>query len=127
MRWVTKAAPRPLYPRERPGTHSIEGWVGPKAGLDKCGKSRPQRDSIPGPLSESSLDNAQVLPEQWRVTQQARRHRAMFSVTVWVSRGRGTASNISLATFPHTLHCVSTDMHPYLYQRTSDPVHAACD
>jgi hypothetical protein len=26
---------RPLYPRERPG------WVGPRAGLDGCGKSRP--------------------------------------------------------------------------------------
>ena len=32
--------PRPLYPRERPGTHYIGGWVGPKAGLDECGKSR---------------------------------------------------------------------------------------
>jgi hypothetical protein len=25
---------RPLYPRERPDTHCIEGWVGPRAGLD---------------------------------------------------------------------------------------------
>ena len=30
------SAPRPgrLYPRERPGTHFTEGWVGPRAGLD---------------------------------------------------------------------------------------------
>jgi hypothetical protein len=28
-------------PRERPGTHCTGGWVGPKAGLDRCGKSRP--------------------------------------------------------------------------------------
>ena len=28
----------PLYPRERPGTHCIAGWVGPRAGLDGCGK-----------------------------------------------------------------------------------------
>jgi hypothetical protein len=27
-------------PRERPGTHCIGGWVGPRAGLDRCGKSR---------------------------------------------------------------------------------------
>jgi hypothetical protein len=27
---------RPLYLRERPGTHCIESWVGPKAGLDLC-------------------------------------------------------------------------------------------
>ena len=41
MRCVINATPRPLYPRERPGTHCIGGWVGPRAGLDGCGKSRP--------------------------------------------------------------------------------------
>ena len=30
----------------RPG-----GWVGLRAGLDGCGKTRPHRDSIPGPSS----------------------------------------------------------------------------
>jgi len=25
--------------------------VGPRAGLDGCGKSRPDRDSVPGPFS----------------------------------------------------------------------------
>ena len=49
--WVVNATPRPLYPRERPGTHCIGGWVGPKASLDMCGKSRLHRDSIPGPSS----------------------------------------------------------------------------
>jgi hypothetical protein len=38
-----------IYPRERPGTHCTGSWVGPRAGLDRCGKSRPHRDSIPGP------------------------------------------------------------------------------
>ena len=28
-------------PRERQGTHCTGGWVGPRAGLDRCGKSRP--------------------------------------------------------------------------------------
>jgi hypothetical protein len=32
---VVNATPRPLYPRERPGTHCIGGWVGPRAGLDR--------------------------------------------------------------------------------------------
>ena len=41
MGWVVNATPRPLYPRERPGTHCIGGWVDPSAGLDECGKSRP--------------------------------------------------------------------------------------
>ena len=40
MRWVVNATPRPLYPRERPGTHCTGGWVGPRDGLDGCGKSR---------------------------------------------------------------------------------------
>jgi len=37
-----------LYPRERPGTYCIGVWVGPRAGLDRCGKSRPHWDLIPG-------------------------------------------------------------------------------
>jgi len=47
--WST---PRPgrFTPLERPGTHCTRGWVGPRAGLDRCGKSRPpHRDSIPEP------------------------------------------------------------------------------
>ena len=34
-------APAALYSRERPGTHCTGGWVGPRAGLDMCGKSPP--------------------------------------------------------------------------------------
>ena len=32
-------APAALPP-ERPGTHCKEGWVGPRTGMDRCGKSR---------------------------------------------------------------------------------------
>jgi hypothetical protein len=42
--WVVSTTPRPLYPRERPGTHFTGGWVGPRAGMDVCEKSRPHRD-----------------------------------------------------------------------------------
>jgi hypothetical protein len=42
MGWVVNATTRPLYPRERPGTHCIGGWVGPRAGLDERGRSRPR-------------------------------------------------------------------------------------
>jgi hypothetical protein len=31
--------PSRLYPREGLGTHCTGGWVGPGAGLDRCGKS----------------------------------------------------------------------------------------
>jgi hypothetical protein len=33
--------PAALYPRESPRTHWTGGWVGPRAALDGCGKSRP--------------------------------------------------------------------------------------
>jgi hypothetical protein len=32
--WVINTTPRPLYPRERPGTHCTGGWVDLRAGLD---------------------------------------------------------------------------------------------
>jgi hypothetical protein len=37
-------APAAIYARERLGTHCTEGWLGPTAGLDRCGKSRLHRD-----------------------------------------------------------------------------------
>jgi hypothetical protein len=40
MGWVVNFTPRPLYPRERPGNHRTGGWLGLRAGLDGCGKSR---------------------------------------------------------------------------------------
>jgi hypothetical protein len=51
MGWVVSATPRPFYPRERPGTRRVGGWVGPRAVLDGCGKSRPHREWIRGPPS----------------------------------------------------------------------------
>ena len=30
-----------LPPAKRPGTHCIGGWLGPRAGVDSCGKSHP--------------------------------------------------------------------------------------
>ena len=49
--WVVNATPRPLYPRERRGTHCIGGWVHPMTGLDGRVKCRPHRDSTPGSTS----------------------------------------------------------------------------
>jgi len=44
-------APAALPPGKGSGTHCIVGLVGPRADLDRCGISRLQRDSIPGPSS----------------------------------------------------------------------------
>ena len=49
--WMINDTPRPLYPQEGPKIHCIGGWVGPRADLEGCGKTRPHRDSIPGPSS----------------------------------------------------------------------------
>ena len=49
MRWVVKATLRPLFPGKRPGTQFTVDWVGPRASLDGCGKSRNRRDSTSGP------------------------------------------------------------------------------
>jgi len=49
MGWVVNSTPRPLYPRERPGTHRIGGWVGPRVGLEGWGKSRPPTTGIRSP------------------------------------------------------------------------------
>jgi hypothetical protein len=51
------STPRPVRftPRERPGTHCIGGLVGPRAGLDGCGKSRPYLNSIPGPSAKVDI------------------------------------------------------------------------
>ena len=38
---VSVTPPAALYPRERPGTHCTGGWVGPRAGLERCGKPHP--------------------------------------------------------------------------------------
>ena len=48
MGLVVNVTLRPLYPMERPGTHCIRSWVSLIACLDRCGKSRPRRDSTPG-------------------------------------------------------------------------------
>jgi hypothetical protein len=49
--WVVNVTPRQLYRLERPVTHCRGGWVGPRAGLVGCGKSRLHRGSHNGPSS----------------------------------------------------------------------------
>ena len=48
--------------RERRGAHCTRDWVGPRAGLDRCGISHPQRDSIPGPSSTQPFAIQTTLP-----------------------------------------------------------------
>ena len=54
--WVVHATPRPLYSLVRGPLPIVQrGWMGPKTGMDECGKSRP----LPGfePLSVQLVTN----------------------------------------------------------------------
>ena len=55
-------APAALSSGKRPGTRCIGGWVDPRALLDWRGKSRPHRDSIPGPSSSYRVAILTELP-----------------------------------------------------------------
>jgi len=44
---VINTTPRPIYPREKPGSHCIGGWFDPRAGRDVCEKSYPTRIRSP--------------------------------------------------------------------------------
>jgi len=54
-------APAALYPRERYGMYFTGGWVGPRTVVDRCGKSRHHRDSIPGPSSPEPVAIALIV------------------------------------------------------------------
>ena len=56
-------APAALCPRERPGTRCTGGWVGHRAGLDRCGKSRPQPGFDPRPLFTSGKNPVPIVQE----------------------------------------------------------------
>jgi hypothetical protein len=45
------AAAAALPPGKRHGIHCIGGWMGPRAGLDGCGKCHSHQDLLPGPSS----------------------------------------------------------------------------
>ena len=50
-------SPAALYPRESPGTLCIEVWVGPRAGLDRWGKSTIQQQIYYTSLFENIYQN----------------------------------------------------------------------
>ena len=90
MGWVVNATLLPLYPRERPGTHCIGGWVGPRAGLDGCGKSRPPtgiRSSDRQPVASRYTDRAIAAHRHSTVEVQT-----LFEKTILRTRGENGLS-----------------------------------
>ena len=74
--WLVISTPRPLYPRERPGTHCIGGYVGSRAGLNGCGKSRP-------PTGIRSLDHPARSESLYRLSYRGRRIKQNLHCNCW--------------------------------------------
>ena len=53
---VQRHAATALPPGKRLVIHCMGDWVGPRVGLDGCGKSRPHRDSVPDRPVRSDFD-----------------------------------------------------------------------
>ena len=68
---MVNATPRPLYLLERPGIHCTGGWVCHRAGLDRCGKSRPPAPGFDPrtvqPVASRYTDWAIAVPEKCQV------------------------------------------------------------
>ena len=80
-----------FLPRKRPSTHCTRGWLGPRAGLDRGGKSRPHRDSIPNrPARSQSLYRLSYLAQHVM-----RAHRVFISCQ---------SAFPHFSTFSHTWH-----------------------
>jgi len=84
-------APAAPYPRERAGTHCTGGWVGLRTGLDRFGKSRPYRDSIPGPSSPYAVAIPTTLSGPSREN----------TVTLYRIRTREAKKKIPIYSWPH--------------------------
>jgi hypothetical protein len=74
-RWgcVVNATLRLIYIRERPSTRYIGGWVGPKAGLDRCeilavtGILSPDRPASSESLYRLNYPDPRKLPKHYHV------------------------------------------------------------
>jgi hypothetical protein len=64
------AGPRPLYHRERPGTHCKWGWVVTRAGQEGYLKYRPHRVSIPEPQLVATNYNDWAIPAHFYISYQ---------------------------------------------------------
>ena len=84
---MVNATPRPLHPRERPGTHCIEGWKGPTAGLDRGGKTRP-----PPGFDTRTIQSVESRYTDWTITAQTKLQRngqwcyTVYIPCVWLTR-----------------------------------------
>ena len=63
-----------LYPQERAGGHCTGGWVGPRAGLHGCGKSRP-----PPGFDPRTVQPVAIRCTDWATLANKRGHTSLFN------------------------------------------------
>jgi len=118
-----------LYYRKRPGTYCIGGCVGPRDGLDGCGKSRPHRDSIPEP-SRSVRSVVAIPTELSRPTLIRWANSEEGSLPHWrwhlASCGNAAAAAAAVVFVKLTFHPRSriSFAHLKLFGGTSPPLHS---
>ena len=110
---MVNATPRPLYPLERPGTHCTGGWVGLRAGLDRCGKSALTGIRSPGrPAHNKSLYRLSYPGSQyWNKTKQKTLIESFVLVQKW---SLNFAQNSDMKTFWRlNLESANTELSPW--------------
>jgi len=88
-------------PRKRPGTHYIGCWVGPRAGLDRCGTSRLPPGFHPRtgpPVVQQNQNGCFILRRQLKITLQCRWQ--VNKERLWNGNGRGTTEVLSQCHLP---------------------------
>ena len=98
---MVRTTPRPLNPRERPGTHSTRRWLASRAGLDGRGKSRPRRYSTPGPTSPYQIAVNEWVPRAFVLEGQ-------HSLDLLWSHSSGTTRGYPLS------HCTNLTTRAYM-------------
>ena len=90
-----RCAPAALPPRLKRGTHFTGGWVGTRAGLDGCGKSRPppgirypDRPACSVSLYRLSYPGSSHCSSIFKIIVRSRKMRGKLGLTVSVTRWR---------------------------------------
>jgi hypothetical protein len=92
--WIA-SRPGRLYPRERAGTHCTGGWVGLRAGMDRCGKSRPPQGFDPRtfqPVASRYTDWA-VPAHRWGSWSSAKYFKSVYNTSSPVGYHSGLTSS----------------------------------
>jgi len=94
MEWVVNATPLPLYPRERPGTNCIGGWVGPQGRSGRVRKISLPPGFDPRNLLSYIVQNSFSTSEHpdWEIPH-ATELQKVWAISVYFKHGAGRNAN----------------------------------